>query len=122
VKITKKDGYWNYDKSEFDSPGTLGNFDDDVLESIWKKAYSLEDFTKADSFKSYEQLDARLKSVLGQKTAPKKDESFDDEDNDRGPELTEDLRSELNSLSRSSSSVDEEEDDALSYFQKLAEE
>jgi hypothetical protein len=122
VKITKKDGYWNYDKSEFDSPGTLGNFDDDVLESIWKKAYSLEDFTKADSFKSYEQLDARLKSVLGQKTAPKKDESFDDEDNDRGPELTEDLRSELNSLSRSSSSVDEDEDDALSYFQKLAEE
>ena len=122
VKITKKDGYWNYDKSEFDTPGTLGNFDDDVLESIWKKAYSLEDFTKADSFKSYEQLDARLKSVLGQKTAPKKDESFDDEDNDRGPELTEDLRSELNSLSRSSSSVDEDEDDALSYFQKLAEE
>jgi hypothetical protein len=122
VKITKKDGYWNYDKSEFDSPGTLGNFDDDVLESIWKKAYSLEDFTKSDSFKSYEQLDARLKSVLGQKTAPKKDESFDDEDNDRGPELTEDLRSELNSLSRSSSSVDEDEDDALSYFQKLAEE
>lgn len=121
VKITKKDGYWNYDKSEFESPGTLADFDDDVLEGIWKKAYSLDEFVKPEAFKNYEQLDGRLKSVLGKKSAPKQDESFDDEDNERGPELTESLRSELNSLSRSSSSVDEEEDDALSYFQKLAE-
>ena len=54
VKITKKDGYWNYDKSEFDSPSTLGNFDDDVLEGIWKKAYSLDEFVKPESFKSFE--------------------------------------------------------------------
>jgi hypothetical protein len=45
VKITKKDGYWNYDKSEFETAGTLGDFDDDVLEGIWKKAYSLAEFT-----------------------------------------------------------------------------
>jgi hypothetical protein len=123
VKITKKDGYWNYDKSEFDSPGTLGDFDDDVLEGIWKKAYSLDEFVKPDSFKTYEKLDGRLKAVLGKKQPPKQDESFDDEDNERGPELTEDLRSELNSLSRSTPKVeDEDEDDALSYFQRLAEE
>ena len=121
VKITKKDGYWNYDKSEFDSPGTLGNFDDDVLEGIWKKGYSLQEFVTADSFKSYEQLDVRLKSVLGKKTAAPVDESFDDEDDDRGPELTNDLRSELNSLSSSSKSEEDEDDDALSYFQRLAE-
>ena len=122
VKITKKDGYWNYDKSEFDNPGTLGNFDDDVLEAIWKKGYSLEEYVKPDSFKSYEQLDARLKSVLGKKNAPPVDESFDDEDDNRAPELTQDLRSELNSLSSySRSNEDEEEDDALSYFQRLAE-
>ncbi len=122
VKITKKDGYWNYDKSEFDNPGTLGNFDDDVLEAIWKKGYSLEEYVKPDSFKSYEQLDARLKSVLGKKNAPPVDESFDDEDDNRAPELTQDLRSELNSVSSySKSNEDEEEDDALSYFQRLAE-
>jgi hypothetical protein len=121
VKITKKDGYWNYDKSEFDSQGTLGNFDDDVLEGIWKKAYSLEEFVKTDSFKSYEQLDARLKSVLGKKTAAPVDESFNDEDDDRGPELTSNLRSELNSLSSSPKVEEDEDDDALSYFQRLAE-
>lgn len=122
VKITKKDGYWNYDKSEFDSPSTLGNFDDDVLEGIWKKAYSLDEFVKPESFKSFEQLSARLSSVLGKKSAPKQDESFDDEDDNRGSELTEDLRSELNSLSRSPKVEEDDEDDTLSYFQRLAEE
>jgi gp32 DNA binding protein like len=124
VKITKKDGYWNYDKSEFDSPSTLGGFDDDVLESIWKKAYSLEEFVKPEAFKSYEQLDARLKSVLGKKQV-KQDESFEDEDSDSAPSLTEDLRSELGSLSsrsKSNSSNELEEDDTLSYFARLAEE
>jgi hypothetical protein len=121
IKITKKDGYWNYDKSEFDNPGTLGNFDDDVLESIWKKAYSLEEFVRPDTFKSYEQLDSRLKAVLGKKPV-KQDESFEDEDSGSAPSLTEDLRSELNSLSSSRSSFDDEEDDTLSYFARLAEE
>jgi hypothetical protein len=120
LKITKKDGYWNYDKSEFDSPGTLGNFDDDVLESIWKKAYSLEEFVKPEAFKSYEQLDTRLKAVLGKKTV-KQDESYDNEDEGSAPPLTESLRDELNSISSNKSSFDDE-DDTLSYFQRLAEE
>ena len=120
VKITKKDGYWNYDKSEFDSVSTLGNFEDDVLESIWKKAYSLQEFVAPDAFKSYEQLDARLKTVLGKKPI-KQDESFEDEETS-APPLTEDLRSELNALSSSKSSFDDEEDDTLSYFARLAEE
>jgi hypothetical protein len=120
LKITKKDGYWNYDKSEFDSPGTLGNFDDDVLESIWKKAYSLEEFVKPEAFKSYEQLDTRLKAVLGKKPV-KQDESYDNEDEGSAPPLTESLRDELNSISSNKSSFDDE-DDTLSYFQRLAEE
>ena len=31
----KVEGYWNYDKSEFDSPSVLST-DDDKLESIYK--------------------------------------------------------------------------------------
>ena len=31
LKIRKVEGYWNYDKSEFAAPSTLGNFDDDKL-------------------------------------------------------------------------------------------
>jgi hypothetical protein len=118
VKITKKDGYWNYDKSEFDSPATLGDFDDDVLEAIWKKAHSLEEFVKPEAFKSYEQLDGRLKAVLGKKPV-KQDESYADEDDNRGS-VEEELVTAKTS-SKPSSSYDED-DDTLSYFQRLAEE
>jgi len=116
VKITKKDGYWNYDKSEFETAGTLGDFDDDVLEGIWKKAYSLAEFTNPESMKTYEQLDTRLKSVLGKpKTQPKVDESFENEEEFSAPPKKEPSFT----ISKSS---DEDEDDTLSYFQKLAEE
>jgi hypothetical protein len=123
VKITKKDGYWNYDKSEFETPSTLGNFDDDTLEGIWKKAYSLQEFMKVENFKSYEQLDGRLKVVLGKKTTPKQDESTEDEDDSRGvlEEEVVDLP-RFTSNSKASQSSEDEDDDALSYFQRLAEE
>ena len=127
LKIVKKDGYWNYDKSEFDRVAPLLD-DDDALEAIWKKEYSLAAVTAPDQFKSYEDLEKRLKYVLGQKPAsrPRLDEEVDDEDNDRGsyaPDFTS-RRSEpeLPTVSSSSSSNDEDEDDALSYFQRLAEE
>jgi len=132
LKIVKKDGYWNYDKSEFDRTGPLLD-DDDALEALWKKQYSLNALTAPDQFKTYEQLEARLKAVLGQKSSRSRyDEETNDEDNDRGSytpdfssrsqksELPEELSSQLNSLSSSKSNDDE--DDALSYFQRLAEE
>ena len=124
VKITKKDGYWNYDKSEFGSQEPLFD-DDDAMEAVWKKTYYLAEFTDSEKMKSYEQLDARLKAVLGKKTAAPVDESFDDEDEDRGPvptaeEVVQGKSGGTRAPSRSSSFDDE--DDALSYFQKLAEE
>lgn len=124
VKITKVAGYWNYDKSEFGAPEPL--FDDDgAMEAVWKKTYSLAEFTDSEKMKTYEQLDARLKSVLGKKPV-QQDESFDDEDEDRGPvptaeEVVQGKSGGTRSASRSSS-FDDDEDDALSYFQKLAEE
>ena len=85
LKIVKKDGYWNYDKSEFDRVTPLLD-DDDALEAVWKKQYSLQAVIGADQFKSYEDLEKRLKYVLGQKSAnrPRLDAEVEDEDNDRG--------------------------------------
>jgi len=131
LKLKKVAGYWNYDSSEFDRPGALLD-DDDALEALWKKQYSLAALTAADQFKSYEQLETRLKMVLGKKSAPPRlDEEVNDEDNDRGnfqpdwaasrpaPEPTSDFNApDITSKSTAS----EDEDDALSYFQRLAEE
>jgi len=124
LKIVKKDGYWNYDKSEFDSPSALLE-DEDALEALWNKEYSLAAVTAADQFKSYEDLEKRLKYVLGQKTAqrPRLDEEVSDEDNTRGS-YTPDFNAHKKETVAAApvASASEDEDDALSYFQRLAEE
>ena len=115
LKIRKVDGYWNYDKSEFDAVAPLLE-DDDALEALWKKEYSLEDFVKPTEFKSYEDLERRLNQVL--KVQPRRvDEEVVDEDDERTPVAV----APRASVTAQSVSTDEDEDDALSYFQKLAE-
>lgn len=69
LKIVKKDGYWNYDRSEFDKSSPLLD-DDDALEALWKKQYSLTAFTAPDQFKSYEDLEKRMNQVLGLNSSP----------------------------------------------------
>jgi hypothetical protein len=125
LKAKNVAGYRNYDSSEFAAQSSLLD-DDDAMEAIWKKQYSLAELVAADQFKSYDELKKRLDYVLGNKTARRQDpEVADEEETSRGPvrELDEDLRTELRNLSSSkSSSVDEDEDDdTLSYFAKLAE-
>ena len=134
LKIVKKDGYWNYDKSEFDRVSPLLD-DDDALEALWKKEYSLSAVTAPDQFKSYDDLEKRLKYVLGQKTAAAQSRDvLEQEDEYEGyvqtssveGKVVEELeqsyaRSKSPSLPVVNKEADEDEDDALSYFQKLAE-
>lgn len=65
LKIRNVEGYRNYDKSEFADKSALYEGDDDKLEALWKKEFSLKEFTDAKNFKPYEQLKARLDKVLG---------------------------------------------------------
>jgi hypothetical protein len=128
LKIRKVDGYWNYDKSEFASAGTLGDYSDDKLEAIWKQAYSLAEFEDAKNFKTYEQLQARLNLVLGKSPAAARGGAVFNEEEEEvvakpmpseswGREV-----SEFREKAVASSPVEEDEDDALSYFARLAEE
>jgi len=123
LKIVKKDGYWNYDKSEFDVVSPLLE-DDDALEALWKKEYSLAAVTAADQFKTYDVLEKRLKYVLGQgRPAPRRlDEELEDESEGRGS-FTPDFKTRKaeETVTAAVSSASADEDDALSYFQKLAE-
>jgi hypothetical protein len=64
LKIRKVEGYTNYDKSEFESSAPLSQ-DDDDLEKIWKSEYALSEFLSETNFKSYDELKARLNKVLG---------------------------------------------------------
>ena len=127
LKAKNVAGYRNYDSSEFARPDALLD-DDDAMEAVWKKEYSLAELVAADQFKTYDELKTRLDYVLGNKGTPRYQDPEDlDEDNTRGStrELTEDLRDELSSLKPTrnvSSSDEDEDDDALSYFARLADE
>ncbi len=127
LKLQKKDGFWNYDKSEFDTPGPLLD-DDDALEAIWKKEYSLQAFVAADQFKSYDDLKKRLGYVLGTKTAPQRvtKEELDYETTAQTEvkrvseeEVLKKLENSYQESKQVETSSDEE--DPLSYFAKLAE-
>ena len=131
LKIRKVEGYWNYDKSEFDAPEPLMD-DDDALEALWKKEYSLSAIVAPDQFKSYDELENRLNSVLGiGKVAPKTSTADEEERYESyAPKqnIEENVMQELEESYRKSKSVDlpkvksDEDDDTLSYFQKLANE
>ena len=131
LKIRKVEGYWNYDKSEFDSASPLFD-DDEAMEALWKKEYSLSAIVAPDQFKSYEDLEKRLKMVLGQKTAARAVaeqeevyESYNTKPVSKEESVMEELeqsyaRSKSPSLPKVTSVPDDEdEDDAMKYFQKL---
>jgi hypothetical protein len=124
LKIKKVAGYWNYDSSEFDSVSAV-SADDDELESIWKKEYSLESFTSKDQFKTYEELEARLNLVLGITSRPARP-SYGEDEEDFEPVAEEPVSSFRSRVTAAPSPVKEEavvdDDDALSYFARLAEE
>ena len=130
LKIKKVAGYWNYDSSEFDSVSAL-SADDTELEATWKSEHSLEAFTAKDQFKSYEDLEKRLNMVLGitqRAAAP----TVDDEEyepvvatggfNDADVTPQSSFRQQMSAPSPVKEEAIVEDDDALSYFAKLAEE
>ena len=114
LKIKTVAGFWNYDSSEFAAPAALST-DDEEMENIWKTAHSLEAFTAPDQFKTYEALQTRLNAVLN--TAPAVQQEQANEEYEPTPVVVD----RVDRVPSTPTSTPEE-DDALSYFQKLAEE
>jgi hypothetical protein len=122
LKLRKVDGYWNYDKSEFEAPSAL--FDkDDELEKLWETQYSLSEFTAPTNFKSYDELQTRLNTVLsgttkvGNVTDLQSGNAFDD-----SPSVATVVDTKEEPAPTVSMSNTEDDDDTMSYFEKLAEE
>ena len=117
LKIRKVDGYWNYDKSEFDSPSAIKD-NDEAIEQIWGKQHALKPFLAPDNFKSYDELKAKLDKVLtgSRSTGTAEDVAI--------PPVTNvaPVRTETVDNASTSTVADEDSDETLSYFSKLAEE
>ena len=118
LKIRKVDGYWNYDKSEFDKSSALFK-DDAKIEEVWKSAYPLSEFTASTNFKSYEELKTRLDAVLsGSVTVGNVAEEI--EDAPIAAPVVDTNPVDIPSTSIVHDMDKENEDDTMDYFQKLA--
>ena len=119
MKIKNVAGYRNYDSSEFGSVEPLLD-DDDALEALWKKEYSLEDFTKPTEFKAYADLEKRMNSVLNPQKAPQSlDPEVADEEEPVYVPKKEPVAAHPSTANDGQVDAD---DEALKYFQRLAEE
>jgi len=113
LKIRKVDGYWNYDKSEFEAPSPLFDNDDDI-EEVWNKQYALNEFTAPTNFKSYDELKTRLNMVLAGTTTVGNVTSLMEDEPVAAP-VVKTVEEPAPTVA-----VDDEED-TFDYFQKLAE-
>ena len=112
LKIRKVDGFWNYDKSEFEAPSALFDNDDDI-EVVWKKQHALNEFTAPTNFKSYDELKTRLNMVLaGTTTVGNVTTLMEDE-----PVVS----ATIDTKEEPAPTVTDDDEDTMDYFQKLAE-
>ena len=122
LKIRKVDGFWNYDKSEFEASSALSDGDDQTLETIWNEQYSLKEFTAPTNFKSYDELKTRLNMVLagttrvGNVTTLMEDEPVATPTVDTKPVYDKSERGQT----VTTVPADDGDDESLDYFKKLA--
>ena len=133
LKAKNVAGYRNYDSSEFGKVEALLGGDDDALEALWNKENSLAELVAADQFKEYDVLKKRLNQVLGLNAPSSRPAAQEDTEQD---DIEEQLRSARPAFKKEEASFSEPElpsvastpaasdddDDALSFFQSLADE
>lgn len=117
LKIRNVEGYRNYDKSEFERQGPLFD-DDEKLEAVWKKEYSLKSFLDPSNFKSYEELEARLMKVLNENVNNKVTKKRAEEETIPWDEEVSPPK--LKSSPAKQEVYEEDETDGLEFFKNLA--
>jgi hypothetical protein len=119
LKVRKVAGFINYDKSEFEECSPVAE-NDDLIKKVYDSEYALKEFSDESNFKSYDELKTRLTSVLGGSSVSTSAETTTEEDfktpNPFDSSVTDNSKESADVVSN------DEGDDALSYFEKLANE
>lgn len=136
LKIIKKDGNTNYDKSSFEAPSAVADGDEEAQEEIWAQEYNLGEFIDPKNFKSFEQLEKKFAEVQNGKVSQRKaGEEDGDDENEETPEprkasktdkfrdkpeaKTAEAKKERTSSAKSAD-PSEGEEDPMAYFENLA--
>jgi hypothetical protein len=122
LKIRQVEGYRNYDRSEFKAPAPLLDGDEVQLQAVLNQLHDINSFIDPANYKSYDALQTKLFEVLGE-TAPRtvKEEVAVDTVAAPAPAPVASAPEVAVSAAATAETSDEEgDDDAFSYFQKLA--
>ena len=116
LRQRKVEGYANYDQSTFMEPSAVADGEEELL-SVMGKVYDLKEFMDPKNFKSYEELSRKLASVLNTEGSAGKTAAQLGEDDDM-PAATKVVTKVA--PAKVKVSQDEGDDDAMSFFKKIA--
>ena len=123
LKIRNVEGYRNYDRSEFKAPSSLFDGDEVQLQAVLNQLHDINTYVDPTTFKTYDQLQTKLFEVLGQ-TAPSTVKAEVAMDNVAEPAPAPVASAPEVKVSAAAATAeeagDEGDEDAFSYFQKLA--
>jgi hypothetical protein len=122
LRMRKKDGYINYDESAFSDPAALANGDEEEILRIANTQHKLAEFTDRKNFKSYDELKKKLQEVLSGDAFASKSAAEIAEEEDRPVRAAPEPRSVPAPAVKASSVDDDNDDDVMSYFEKIAKE
>lgn len=113
LRMRKVDGYPNYDQSAFQEPSAVADSEDEIL-AIVNSQYKLSEFLDRKNFKTYEELSRKMVSVLNSEMAtPSPSAASMSNDDDYVPPA----RTQLKAVKIATGG---EDDEAMSYFKKIA--
>lgn len=125
LRMRKKDGFANYDESLFTEPCPVADSDEDILRVV-NAQHKLSEFTDRKNFKSYEELKRKLEEVLSGDSFASKSAAEIAEEEDRpvraAPEPVKSAPAFAPKASKPAPSVEDDDDDVMSYFEKIAQE
>jgi hypothetical protein len=118
LRMRKKDGYANYDESVFTDPVAVSDDEQELLKIV-SAQHKLAEFTDRKNFKSYDELKRKLNEVLSGDTYVSKSAAEIADEDERPSAPAPKIASKP---APSPKSVDEDDDDVMSYFEKIAKE
>ena len=115
LRQRKVEGYPNYDQSVFNTPVPISE-DEDAILAVVNAQHKLAEFVDKKNFKTYEELSRKLVSVLNSEMATPSAASMGEDDGYTPPARPAAVKPSV----KISTPDDEGDDDAMSYFKKIA--
>ena len=118
LRMRKVEGYPNYDQSVFLEPSPIARGDEEEILKVVNKQYQLTELLDRKNFKTYEELARKLAMVLDSGSSPLQSAASIATDDDYTPPV----RTEVKAPEVKIAQDDDDDEDAMSFFKKIAQE